>query len=103
MCVCVCVYIHICTQKRGNSAICNHRESGITGKFGTGVKNDVQQRLTEFCQENALVITNTLFQQRKRQLCTWPSPDGQYRNQTDYIPKPKMEKFYIVRQNKTGS
>ena len=41
--------------------------------------------LTEFCQENALVIANTLFQQHKRRLFTWTSPDGQYRNQTDYI------------------
>ena len=43
------------------------------------------QRLTEFCQENALVIANTLFQQHKRRLYTWKSPDGQYQNQTDYI------------------
>ena len=43
------------------------------------------QRLTEFCQENALVIANTLFQQHKRRLATWTSPDGQYRNQIDYI------------------
>ena len=38
----------------------------------------------EFCQENALVIANTLFQQHKRRLSTWTSPDGQHRNQTDY-------------------
>ena len=43
------------------------------------------QRLTEFCQENALVITNTLFQQHKRRLYTWTSPDGQHQNQIDYI------------------
>ena len=43
-------------------------------------------RLTEFCQENTLVIVNTLFQQHKRRLYTWTSPDGQYRNQIDYIP-----------------
>ena len=77
--------------------------SGITGKFGLRVQNEARQRLTEFCQENALVIANTLFQQHKRQLYTWTSLDGQYQNQTDYILKPKMEKFYIVRQNKTGS
>ena len=58
---------------------------GLTGKFGLGAQNEARQRLTEFWQENSLNITNTLFQQRKRQLCTWPSPDGQYRNQTDYI------------------
>ena len=43
------------------------------------------QRLIELCQENALVITNTLFQQHKRRLYTWTSPDGQHRNQIDYI------------------
>ena len=51
---------------------------GITGKFGLGVQNEAEQRLTEFCQENALVIANTLFQQHKRRLYTWTSPDGQY-------------------------
>ena len=50
----------------------------ITGKFGVGVQNEAGQRLTEFCQENALVIANILFQQHKRQLDTWTSPDGQY-------------------------
>ena len=54
-------------------------------KFGFGVQNEAGQSLTEFCQENALVIANTLFQQHKRQLYTWTSPDGQYRNQIDYI------------------
>ena len=58
---------------------------GITGKFGLGVPNEAGQRLTEFCQENALVIANTLFQQYKRQLYTWTSSDGQYKNQIDYI------------------
>ena len=57
----------------------------VTGKFGLGVQNEAGQRLTEFCQENALVIANTLFQQRKRRLYTWTSPDGQHRNQIDYI------------------
>ena len=58
---------------------------GVTGKFGLGMRNEAGQRLTEFCQENALVIANTLFQQRKRRLYTWTSPDGQHRNQIDYI------------------
>jgi len=58
---------------------------GVTGKFGLGIQNEVGQRLTEFSQENALVIANTLFQQHKRRLYTWTSPDGQYRNQIDYI------------------
>ena len=53
---------------------------GVTGKFGLGVQNEAGQRLTEFCQENVLVLANTLVQQHKRQLYTWLSPDGQYRN-----------------------
>ena len=53
--------------------------------MGLGVKNEAGQRLIEFCQENALVIENTLFQQHKRRLYTWTSPDGQHRNQIDYI------------------
>ena len=54
-------------------------------KFGLGVQNEAAQRLIEFCQENALVIANTLFQQHKRRLYTWTLPDGQHRNQIDYI------------------
>ena len=57
---------------------------GITGKIGPGIQNEAGQRLIEFCQENAQVIANTLFQQHKRRLYTWTS-DGQYRYQTDYI------------------
>ena len=58
---------------------------GKFGKFGLGVQNEAGQRLMGFCQENALLIANTLFQQHKRRLYTWTSPDGQHRNQTDYI------------------
>ena len=58
---------------------------GVTGKFGLGIQNKAGQRLTEFCQENALVIANTLFQQYKRRIYTWASPDGHYQNQIDYI------------------
>ena len=57
----------------------------VTGKFGLGVQNAAGQRLTEFCQEDALAIANTLFQQHKRRLYTRTSPDGQHRNQIDYI------------------
>ena len=49
------------------------------------MRNEARQRLIEFFQENALVIANTLFQQHKRRLYTWTSPDGQHQNQTDYI------------------
>ena len=45
----------------------------------------IMQRLTEFCQEKTLVISNSLIRQHKRQLYTWTSPDGQYQNQMDYI------------------
>ena len=51
---------------------------GVTGKFGLGAWNEAGQRLIEFCQENTLVIANTLFQQHKRRLYTWTSPDGQH-------------------------
>ena len=51
---------------------------GVTGKFGLGVKNKAGQRLIDFCQENALAIENTLFQQHKRICYTWTSPDGQH-------------------------
>ena len=57
----------------------------VTGKFGLGVQNEAGQRLTEFCQENALVIANTLFQEHKRRLYTWTPSDGQHQNQIDYI------------------
>ena len=63
----------------------NQELPGVTGKFGLGVQNESGQRLTGFCQENALVIANTLFQQHKRRLHTWTSPDGQYLNHIDYI------------------
>ena len=57
----------------------------VTGRFGLEVQNESGQRLTEFCEENSLVIANTLFQQHKRRLYTWTSPDSQHQNQTDYI------------------
>ena len=60
-----------------NEKVGNQETPGVTGKFGLGVQNEAGQRLTKFCQENALVIANTLFQQHKRRLYTWTSPDGQ--------------------------
>ena len=68
-----------------NAKVGSQELSGVTCKFGLGVQNEAQQRLIEFCQENALVIANTLFQQHKGRLYTWTSPDGQHQNQTDYI------------------
>ena len=68
-----------------NAKVGSQEIPGVTGKFGLGVQNEAGQMLTEFFQENALVITNTFFQQHKRRLYTWTSPDGQHRNQIDYI------------------
>ena len=61
-----------------NAKVGSQEIPGVTGKFGLGVQNEAGQRLTEFCQENALVIANTLFQQHKRRLYTWMSPDDQH-------------------------
>ena len=61
-----------------NAKVGSQEIPAITGKFGLGVQNEVGQRLIEFCQENALVIANTLFQQHKRRLDTWMSPDGRH-------------------------
>ena len=67
-----------------NAKVGSQETPGVTGKFGLGMWNEAGQRLIEFCQENALVIANILFQQHKRRLYTWTSPDGQHRNQIDY-------------------
>ena len=68
-----------------NAKVGSQETPGVTGKFGLGVQNKAGQRLIEFCQENTLVIANSLFQQHKRRCYTWTSPDGQYQNQVDYI------------------
>ena len=68
-----------------NTKVGSQETPGVTGKFGLGMQNEAGQRLMEFCQENALVIANTLLQQHKRRLYTWTSPDGQHRNQIGYI------------------
>ena len=60
-----------------NAKLGSQETPGVTGKFGLGVHNKAGQRLIEFCQENTLIIVNTLFQQHKRRLYTWTSPDGQ--------------------------
>ena len=59
-----------------NAEVGSQEIPGVTGKFGLGVQNEAEQRLTEFRQENALVIANTLFQQLERCLYIWTSPDG---------------------------
>ena len=68
-----------------NAKVGSQETPGVTGKFGLGVQNEAGQRLIEFCQENTWVILNTLFQQHKRRLYPWTSPNGQQQNQTDYI------------------
>ena len=68
-----------------NAKVGSQEIPGATGKFGLGVMNEAEQRLIEFCQENLLIIANTFFQQHKRRLYTWTSPDGQHQNQIDYI------------------
>jgi len=69
-----------------NAKVGSQETPGVTGKFGLRVWNEAGQRLIEFCQENALVIENTLFQQHKRRLYTWTSTDSQHRNQIYYTP-----------------
>ena len=68
-----------------NAKVESQEIPGVTGKFGLGVQNEAGQRLIQLCQDNALVISNTIFQQHKRRLYTWTSPDGQHQNQIDYI------------------
>ena len=68
-----------------NANVGSQETPGVTGKFVLGMRNEAGQRLIEFCQENALVIANTLFQQHKRRFYTWTSADGQHWNQIDYI------------------
>ena len=61
-----------------NAKVGSQETPGVTGKFGLGIWNEAGQRLIEYCQENTLVIANTLFQQHKRRLHTWTSADGQH-------------------------
>ena len=87
-----------------NAKVGSQDTPGVTGKFGFGMRNEAGQKLIEFCQENALVIANTLFQQHKRRLYTWTSPDGST-PKSDFLNslQPKIEKLYTVIKNKTGS
>ena len=68
-----------------NAKVRGQEIPGVTGKFGLGVQNKAGQRLSEFFQENTLIIAITLFQQHKRSLYVWTSPDGQHQNQINYI------------------
>ena len=87
-----------------NAKVGSQEIPGVTGKFGLGVQNEAMQRLREFCQENILVIANTLLQQQKRRLYTQTSPDGQHQNQIDYILCSQRWRSSIQSEkNKTGS
>ena len=79
-----CYKEQYCIGDYWNAKVGSQERPGVIGKFGLGIQNEAGQRLKELCQENALVIANTLFQQHKRRLYTWTSPDGQHRNQIDY-------------------
>ena len=68
-----------------NAKVGSQKTPGVVGKFGLGVRNEAGQRLIDFCQKNVLVTANTLFQQHKKRSYTRTSPDGQHRNQIDYI------------------
>ena len=68
----------LCIIRDWNAKVGSQEINGVTGKFGLGVQNEAGQRLIDFCQENALVIANTLFQQYKIRPYTWTSPDGQH-------------------------
>ena len=86
-----------------NAKVGSQETPGITSKFGLGMWNEAGQRLEEFCQVNALVIANTLFQQHKRRLhmdiTRWSTPKSDWL----YSMQPKMEKLYTVSKNKTGA
>ena len=77
-----------------NAKVGSQKIPRVTGQFGLGVQNEAGRRLTEFCQHNALVIANTLFQQHKRRFNTWTSPDGQYRNQIIFFTGKDGEALY---------
>ena len=70
---------------------------------GLGIRNEAGQRLTEFCQENALVIANTLFQQHRRRLYTWTSLDSQHKNQIDYICSQRWRSSIQSRKTRAGA
>ena len=86
-----------------NAKVGSQEIARVTGKFSLGVQNEAGQRLIEFCQESTLVIANILFQQHKRRLYTWTSPDGQHWNQVDYTLCSQRWRSSIESKNKTGS
>ena len=77
-----------------NAKVRGQETPGETDKFGLGIRNEAGQSLIEFCQENALVRANTLFQQYKRSVYTWTSPDGQHQNQIIFFAAKDGEALY---------
>ena len=89
-----------------NAKVGSQETPEVTGKFGLGTQNEAGKRLIEFAKRmHSLVIANTLFQQHKRRLYTWTSPDGQHQNQIDYIlcSQRWRSSLYTVSKSKTGS
>ena len=86
-----------------NAKVGSQETPGVMGKFGLGIQNEAGQKLIEFCEEKALVIANTLFQQHKRRLYTWTSSDSQYQNQIDHIFAAKDREDLYSLQKKTRS
>ena len=86
-----------------NAKVGSQETPGVTGKFGLGIQNEAGQRLTEFCQENTLVIANIFFQQHKGRLYTWTSPDGQYRNQILYSWQQKRRRSIQSAKTRPGA
>ena len=86
-----------------NAKVGSQEILGGTGKFGLGVQNKAGQRLTEFCQENAVAIANILFQQQKRRLYTWTSPDGQHQNHTDILCSQRWRSSIQSAKTKPGA
>ena len=91
------------TEKKKKVFFSDQETSGITSKFGLGVQNESGQRLPEFCQENALVIANNLFQQHRRKLYNGHHQMVNMKSDSLYSLQPKMEKLYTVNKNKTKS
>ena len=86
-----------------NAKVESQETPEVTGKFGLGVQNEEGKKLTEFWQKNTLVIANTLFEQHKRRLFTWTSPEGQYWNQIEYIICSQRQRNSKHSKNKTRS
>ena len=82
-----------------NAKVGSQETPGVMGKFGLGIRNVAGQRLIEFCQEDTLVIANTLFQQHKRRPYTRTSLDGQHRNQTFFAAKDEEAVYSLRKQD----